>query len=44
MLIQWLVFVPLILPISVVIGALEGVKMTFQRAATDVVEDVESYA
>jgi hypothetical protein len=41
MLIQWLVFSPVILPISVILGAIEGIKMAFTRAESDIFEESE---
>ncbi|MGL4631397.1 MAG: hypothetical protein ACRCVT_09340 [Leadbetterella sp.] len=41
MLVQWLVFVPIIIPISIVIGAFEGIKMTFDRASSDIYGESE---
>jgi hypothetical protein len=38
MLIQWLVFSPIILPISIILGAIEGIKMAYTRAETDILE------
>ncbi len=38
MLIQWLVFSPIILPISVILGAIEGIKMAYTRAESDILE------
>ncbi len=38
MLIQWLVFSPIILPISVILGAIEGIKMAYTRAESDIME------
>jgi hypothetical protein len=38
MLIQWIVFVPIILPISIIIGAYEGILKVFERASSDVYE------
>lgn len=36
MTVQWLVFLPLILPLGIISGALEGAKRTFQQAAEDI--------
>lgn len=38
MFIQWCVFMPLILPISILTGAMEGVKKTFEQASSDILE------
>jgi hypothetical protein len=43
MLIQWLIFVPLIVPISIIIGAFEGLKMAYERALNDIHEVSETY-
>jgi hypothetical protein len=41
MLIQWLVFSPIILPISVILGAIEGIKMAYTRAESDILDGTE---
>lgn len=38
MIVQWLVFMPLILPLGIITGAFEGIKKTFDRAAADIME------
>lgn len=39
MVIQWCVFMPLILPISILTGAMEGVKKTLEQASSDILEN-----
>jgi hypothetical protein len=41
MIIQWLIFMPLILPLGIITGAFEGVKKIFNQAASDILEDKE---
>ena len=41
MIVQWLVFLPLILPLGIITGAFEGIKKTFDRAAADIMEQNE---
>ena len=38
MFMQWIVFMPLLLPLAIVSGAFEGVKRVFEQAASDIVE------
>lgn len=39
MIFQWMVFLPLILPIGMITGAIEGIKKTFEQASTDIFEN-----
>jgi len=36
MVVQWLIFMPLLLPMGLIVGALEGVKKTFEQANADI--------
>ncbi len=38
MFMQWIVFMPLLLPLAIVSGAFEGVKRVFEQASSDIVE------
>lgn len=38
MVVQWLIFLPLILPLGIITGAFEGIKKTFEQASTDILE------
>lgn len=38
MFMQWIVFMPLLLPLAIVSGAFEGVKRVLEQAAADIVE------
>lgn len=39
MFMQWVIFMPLLLPIAVVSGAFEGMKKVFERASADIIEN-----
>lgn len=39
MVMQWVVFLPLLLPISMLTGAMEGIKKVFEQANADIFED-----
>lgn len=39
MVVQWLVFLPLLLPISMLTGAMEGIKKVFEQANQDIFEE-----
>lgn len=39
MIIQWIVFLPLLLPISMLTGAMEGIKKVFEQANADIFEE-----
>lgn len=41
MTVQWLIFMPLLLPLGIVTGAFEGIKKTFDQAASDIFENQE---
>ena len=41
MTVQWIVFMPLILPLGIITGAIEGVKKTFEQASSDILEKEE---
>lgn len=41
MTVQWLIFMPLILPLGIITGAFEGVKKTFEQASADILEKQE---
>ncbi len=36
---RWLVFIPLLLPISILTGAMEGIKKVFEQANEDIFEE-----
>ena len=38
MILQWIVFLPLLLPLSIVSGALDGMKKVLIQARTDIFE------
>jgi hypothetical protein len=38
MVVQWLIFLPLILPLGIVAGAIEGVKRIFEQVSSDIYE------
>jgi hypothetical protein len=38
MFVQWIIFIPLLLPLAIVSGAFEGVKRVFEQASSDIVE------
>jgi hypothetical protein len=38
MMVQWLVFIPLLLPMGIIAGAVEGVKRTLDQASSDIFE------
>ncbi|MFT6204104.1 MAG: SNF family Na+-dependent transporter [Spirosomataceae bacterium] len=39
MVLQWVVFLPLLLPISMLTGAMEGIKKVFEQANEDIFEE-----
>lgn len=39
MVMQWVVFLPLLLPISMLTGAMEGIKKVFEQANEDIFEE-----
>lgn len=41
MTVQWLIFMPLILPLGIITGAFEGVKKIFEQASSDILEKQE---
>ena len=41
MTVQWIIFMPLILPLGIITGAFEGVKKTFDQASSDILEKEE---
>jgi hypothetical protein len=41
MTVQWIIFMPLLLPLGIVTGAFEGIKKTFDQAASDIFENQE---
>jgi hypothetical protein len=41
MTVQWIIFMPLILPLGVITGAFEGIKKTFEQASSDIFEKQE---
>ena len=41
MVVQWIVFAPIIIPISIVTGAFEGLKRILYQAASDVFQTEE---
>lgn len=42
MIVQWLIFMPLILPLGIITGAFEGIKKTFDQAASDILNRDEA--
>lgn len=42
MLVQWILFSPIILPLALVFGAIEGVKNTMKSLYTQVSNDIHS--
>ncbi len=38
---QWILFAPIIIPISIVTGAYEGLKKVFHQAAADIFQGEE---
>jgi len=36
MTVQWLIFMPLILPLAIITGVFEGIKKTFEQASSDI--------
>ncbi len=43
MTVQWLVFMPLILPLGIITGAFEGIKKIFEQASSDIIENQDLY-
>ena len=43
MIIQWLIFMPLILPLGIITGAMEGIKKTFDQATADIFEEKQVF-
>lgn len=41
MTVQWIIFMPLILPLGIITGAFEGVKKTFDQASSDILDKEE---
>ncbi len=45
MLIQWILFAPLILPLGIIFGAIEGIRhtlrMIYEQVKTDVSKEIE---
>jgi hypothetical protein len=41
MMLQWLVFMPLLLPMGIIAGAMEGIKKTFNLASSDIFAEKE---
>jgi hypothetical protein len=45
MLIQWILFAPLIIPLGIIFGAFEGIRhtmrMIYEQVKTDVSKDIE---
>ncbi|MFT4735394.1 MAG: hypothetical protein ACI9DJ_000268 [Algoriphagus sp.] len=39
MVVRWLIFMPLLLPMGIVAGAFEGIKRTFNQANVDIFEE-----
>lgn len=39
---QWIVFAPIIIPISIITGAYEGLKKVFHQAAVDIFQTEEA--
>ncbi|MCR9062589.1 MAG: hypothetical protein NXI00_01415 [Cytophagales bacterium] len=43
MVVQWLIFMPLLLPMAAIAGAVEGIKKTFDQANADIFDlDLDS--
>jgi len=38
MFLQWVIFMPLLLPLAIVSGAFDGVKRVFEQATSDIIE------
>ena len=38
MFLQWIVFMPLLLPLAIVSGAFDGIKRVFEQATSDIIE------
>ena len=38
MMVQWLVFFPLILPLGIMMGAIDGMKKVIEQAKEDIIE------
>ncbi len=38
MFLQWVVFMPLLLPLAIVSGAFDGIKRVFEQATSDIIE------
>ncbi len=39
MVVQWIIFMPLLLPMGIIAGAFEGIKKTFDQANADIFEE-----
>lgn len=39
MFMQWVVFIPLLLPLAIVSGAFDGIKKVFEQASADIIEN-----
>jgi len=38
MFLQWVIFMPLLLPLAIVSGAFDGIKRVFAQATSDIIE------
>lgn len=38
MFLQWVVFMPLLLPLAIISGAFDGIKRVFEQASADIIE------
>ncbi len=38
MFLQWVIFMPLLLPLAIVSGAFDGIKRVFEQANSDIIE------
>ena len=42
MVVRWLIFMPVLIPMAIIAGAVEGIKMTFEQANADIFnEEIE---
>ena len=39
MMVQWLVFMPILLPMGIIAGAFEGMKRTLEQASSDIFDN-----
>lgn len=41
MTLQWIIFIPLILPLAIISGAFDGIKKTYEQIAVDIFNEKE---